>query len=174
MSTKTRATIEDLYKVEGKAELVNGEIVHMPPTGDDPSRASLAVALQLHRYARQAGRGRVHSDGVGFHVNLPPRESFSPDAAYHVGPPMGMRFTSLAVEPIRAGCGYQVVPCLPSQRYSVSACRICGDINSKPAVIPRLMRASCAASEKIITARRRGSEIAAWHCWRRMHAAIVV
>jgi hypothetical protein len=31
MSTKTRATIEDLYKVEGKAELVHGEIVTMPP-----------------------------------------------------------------------------------------------------------------------------------------------
>ena len=25
MSTKTEATIEDLYKVDGKAELVNGE-----------------------------------------------------------------------------------------------------------------------------------------------------
>ena len=33
MSTKTRATLEDLYKVEGKAELVNGEIVDMPPAG---------------------------------------------------------------------------------------------------------------------------------------------
>ena len=31
MRTNTRATIEDLYKVEGKAELVNGEIVEMPP-----------------------------------------------------------------------------------------------------------------------------------------------
>lgn len=30
MNTKTRATIEDLYKTEGKAELVNGEIVEMP------------------------------------------------------------------------------------------------------------------------------------------------
>ena len=39
MSIKTRATIEDLYKVEGKAELVNGEIVHLPPTGDDPGYA---------------------------------------------------------------------------------------------------------------------------------------
>ena len=43
MSTKTRATIEDLYKVDGKAELVNGEIVEMPPAGDDPNRASLRV-----------------------------------------------------------------------------------------------------------------------------------
>ena len=33
MSTKVEATIEDLYKVEGKAELVNGEIVEMPLTG---------------------------------------------------------------------------------------------------------------------------------------------
>src|SRR5215475_8532230 len=31
VNLKTHATIEDLYKVEGKAELVNGEIVHMPP-----------------------------------------------------------------------------------------------------------------------------------------------
>ena len=39
MDVKTRATIEDLYKVEGKAELVNGEIVKMPPAGDDPNVA---------------------------------------------------------------------------------------------------------------------------------------
>jgi hypothetical protein len=32
MSTKVEATIEDLYKAEGKAELVNGKIVHMSPT----------------------------------------------------------------------------------------------------------------------------------------------
>jgi Uma2 family endonuclease len=44
MSPKTHATIEDLYKAEGKAELVNGEIVEMPPAGDDPGRASLKVA----------------------------------------------------------------------------------------------------------------------------------
>ncbi len=45
MSNKTRATIEDLYKVEGNAELVDGEIVCMPPAGDDPHGASLNVAL---------------------------------------------------------------------------------------------------------------------------------
>ena len=36
MSTKARAAIEDLYKVEGKAEIVNGEIVEMPPADDGP------------------------------------------------------------------------------------------------------------------------------------------
>ena len=31
-------------------------------------------------------------DGVGFRVNLPHRESFSPDAAYHIGQRTGLEF----------------------------------------------------------------------------------
>ena len=92
MSIKTRATIADLYKVEGKAELVRGEIVEMPPAGDDPSFASLKIASRLLTYAEQTGRGRAYGDGTGFKVNLPHREAFSPDAAYHVGRRTGMRF----------------------------------------------------------------------------------
>ena len=92
MHSKTRATIEDLYKVEGKAELVNGEIVYMPPTGDDPGYASGEIFVYLREYAKRTRRGRAYGDGVGFHVNLPHREAFSPDAAYHIGQRMGMRF----------------------------------------------------------------------------------
>lgn len=92
MSIKTRATIEDLYKVEGQAELVHGEIVYMPPAGDDPSVAGFEIATSLRGYARHTGRGRAYPDGTGFHVNLPHREAFGPDAAYHVGPRTGMRF----------------------------------------------------------------------------------
>ena len=92
MNTKTRATLEDLYKVEGKAELVNGEIVEMPPSGDEPGRASVNVIISLHAYEKRMGTGRVYGDGTGFHVNLPHREAFSPDAAYHIGPRTGMRF----------------------------------------------------------------------------------
>jgi Uma2 family endonuclease len=92
MDTKTHATIEDLYKVEGKAELVNGEIVYMPPSGDDPGRASLRIAANLLHYEQRTGSGRAYPDGTGFHVNLPHREAFSPDAAYHMGPRTGMRF----------------------------------------------------------------------------------
>ena len=92
MSTKTRATIEDLYTVEGKAELVNGEIVEMPPAGEDPGAAGFEIAVSLRRYARRTGQGRAFPDGVGFRVRLPHRASFSPDAAYHLGPRMGMRF----------------------------------------------------------------------------------
>ena len=47
MRTKTRATIENLYKVEGKAELVNGEIVCTSPSGDEPSIAGGEIFAHL-------------------------------------------------------------------------------------------------------------------------------
>jgi hypothetical protein len=37
VSTTPRATIEDLHKVEGKAELIGGRIVHLMGTGFRPS-----------------------------------------------------------------------------------------------------------------------------------------
>jgi len=78
--------------VEGKAELVHGEIVHMPPTGDDPGYAGDEIYVSLREYAKRTKRGRAFADNKGFHVNLPHREAFSPDAAYYVGPRTGMRF----------------------------------------------------------------------------------
>jgi Uma2 family endonuclease len=92
MRIKTRATIEDLYKVEGKAELVNGEIVHMPPSGEDPGIAGGEIFVNLREHARRTRQGRAFPDGVGFHVNLPHREALVPDAAYHIAPRQGMRF----------------------------------------------------------------------------------
>ena len=93
MSTTTRpATIEDLYKVEGKAELVNGEIVHISPTGCDPGRAGDAIMVSLWQHAKLHGAGIAIGDNKAFRVNLPHRQSFSPDAAFHIGPPTGMRF----------------------------------------------------------------------------------
>ena len=92
MRTKSHVTIEDLYKVEGKAELVNGEIVEMPPAGDEPGQAGFTIAIRLREYTQQTGQGLAVPDNVGFRVNLPRRQSFSPDAAYHTGPRTGMRF----------------------------------------------------------------------------------
>ena len=92
MSIKTRATIEDLHNVEGKAELVNGEIVFMSPAGGDPGIAGGEIFASLRAYARSRRRGMALPDGVGFRVNLPHRESFSPDAAYHIGPRTGLEF----------------------------------------------------------------------------------
>jgi len=87
MSTKTEATIEDLYNVpdKGKAEIVNGELVLMPPTGVVPGRASGEVYISLRDYERRTGSGYAFPDNVGFVVNLPNRRSFSPDAAFFKG-----------------------------------------------------------------------------------------
>ena len=87
MSTKIEATIEDLYHVaeDGKAEIVNGELVLMSPTGDLPSSAAMEIAVSLRGHARRMGVGRSYGDNTGFVVDLPNRKSFSPDAAYHIG-----------------------------------------------------------------------------------------
>ena len=92
MTVQNRATIQDLHRVRGKAELVNGEIVHMSPTGDDPGYAGDEIHASLRAYARRRKRGRAYSDNKAFRVHLPHRDSFSPDAAYHLGPRTGMEF----------------------------------------------------------------------------------
>ena len=92
MSTKTEATIEDLCKVDGKAELVNGEIVLMSPTGGKPSMAARAVVLSLYEYERRTKSGYAVTDNAAFKVNLPHRKSFSPDAAFYAGGEPTMKF----------------------------------------------------------------------------------
>jgi Uma2 family endonuclease len=92
MSTKVEATIEDLYKVEGKAEIINGEVVLMPPTGGEPGFAGDEIFASLREYSRRTGTGRAVSDNKAFRVNLLHRKSFSPDAAFYVGPDPGMKF----------------------------------------------------------------------------------
>jgi Uma2 family endonuclease len=88
MPTKTQATVEDLYHVpeDGKAEIVDGELVLMSPTGDLPSSAGFEIAISLRAHARRTGVGRAYTDNAAFIVNLPNRRSFSPDAAYYIGP----------------------------------------------------------------------------------------
>jgi Uma2 family endonuclease len=93
MSTKAKATIEDLYKLpdDAKAEIVDGEIVLMSPTGDMPGRAGGSIYVSLRQ---QDGKtpGRAYPDNVGFCVSLPNRESFSPEVAWDIGPSTGMKF----------------------------------------------------------------------------------
>jgi Uma2 family endonuclease len=91
----TDQLIADLYKIEGKAEIVDGRIVLMPPTGDMPGSAAEAVTVRLREYAKKFG-GRAYGDNVAFLVELPNRKSFCPDAAYYTGPRTKMKFLSEA------------------------------------------------------------------------------
>ncbi len=94
MSTNVRATIEDLYAVpdNAKAEIVDGEIVLMSPTGAAPSYAAGEIFVSLRDYSRRRKTGRAVTDNAAFRVYLPNRESFSPDAAYYTGTSRGMKF----------------------------------------------------------------------------------
>lgn len=85
MSSKVEATIDDLYKVEGKAELVNGEIVEMSPNGGLPNFAARQITLSLVQYERQFSSGYGVGENGAVVVNLPNRKSFSPDAAFYKG-----------------------------------------------------------------------------------------
>jgi Uma2 family endonuclease len=81
-----------LYKVEGKAEIVGGEIVLMAPAGFGHGRVAFAISRSLSDYEEATGSGYAIPDNVGFVVDLPGRRSFSPDAAYFVGESSGPKF----------------------------------------------------------------------------------
>jgi Uma2 family endonuclease len=84
----TRATVDDLYGVEGKAELIGGKVVQLMSTGIRPSEVASNIYVSLRAYARQTGRGRAFNDNLGYTVPVLPsgRESFAPDASYYAGP----------------------------------------------------------------------------------------
>ena len=94
MTIPMKATIADLYQLpdHAKAELVDGELILMSPAGDLPGSASGIIYASLLAYARQTKTGRAYGDNTGFLVQLPHRQSFSPDAAYYIGKRTGMRF----------------------------------------------------------------------------------
>ncbi|MFM7316365.1 MAG: Uma2 family endonuclease [bacterium] len=88
MSTVERkpATIDDLYRVEGKAELVGGEIVHMSPSGFRHSRLIRVILDSLYQYECESRSGVALGDPCGFLCDLPNRQSFCPDVSYYTGP----------------------------------------------------------------------------------------
>ena len=93
MNMRERPVIEALYALpeHAKGEIVNGRIVMAPPTGDRPARAGGAIYVSLRLYEGETP-GRAYPDNTGYHVSLPERESFSPDASWYTGPSAGMRF----------------------------------------------------------------------------------
>lgn len=83
MIQKTRNLLDELARVEGKAEIIRGEIVRMSPAGGLHGIAAGIIFESLRRHQKRHGGGTAFPDNVGFLVDLPDRESFSPDAAWH-------------------------------------------------------------------------------------------
>jgi len=86
------ATPEDLYRVEGKAELVDGRIVHMSPTGFRPNRSASRIWRSLDEYETAIGGGYAVGENAAFVLHTPKLRTFSPDAAWWVGTPVAAEF----------------------------------------------------------------------------------
>jgi Uma2 family endonuclease len=94
------ATLEDLWEVEGKAELVDGRLILMSPSGSVHNLAARNLALRLTHYEWENGGGYAYVDGICFVAST--RRTFSPDAAWYRGPDYGEKVVqgvpALAVE----------------------------------------------------------------------------
>lgn len=91
MSTQTVpcATLDDLMKVEGKAELINGRIVTFMPSGFLPGEVALNITVALRNYVAAGGQGRAVADPIGYALDKPlpsGRQSICPDSSYYTGP----------------------------------------------------------------------------------------
>lgn len=87
MIQKASSALEQLRDTPGKAEIINGKVVLMSPAGYRHNRKSNRIVRSLEDHEHQQGRGVAFSDNLGFIVDLPNRESFSPDAGWLVNPP---------------------------------------------------------------------------------------
>ena len=88
-ATQTLATLDDLARGDGKAELIAGRIVHLMPSGDAPTEVAFEIAVHLREYARLRRVGVAFPDAIGYALTTPlpnGRQSFSPDASFYVGP----------------------------------------------------------------------------------------
>ncbi len=85
------ALFDQLANTEGKAEIIHGKIGLMSPTGPWPGYAADEIYCALRAYVRRTGSGIACADRKIFRVNLPNRQSFSPDAAYFTGTKRAMK-----------------------------------------------------------------------------------
>jgi Uma2 family endonuclease len=146
------ATIDDLYRVpdNGKAEIVEGKLVLMSPTGYAPGRAGGLIFASLLQYSRRKRTGHAVPDNVGFVVKLPRRLSFSPDAAFFTQkPPSGLKFVegapAFAVEVRSDGdYGASAEKRLAAKRrdYFAAGTDVVWDVDLKAAEVVRCYRAS--------------------------------
>ena len=158
MTTKTEATLEDLYAVrdDGKAEIVNGELILLSPTGDKPGWAGDEIFANLRFYVRMTSFGRAVSDNKGFIANLPHRKSFSPDAAFYTGRPGGMKYfpdVPVFAAEIRSENDYgpKAEQEMGDKRadYFAAGCRVVWDVDLLSADVVRVYRAEAQAKPTI-------------------------
>ena len=83
-----QATIAELYRTEGRAELIDGRIILYPPTGFTTSEVKGNIFCSLRDHAKQSGEGRAFSTALAYVIPRLSngRESFCADTSYYRGP----------------------------------------------------------------------------------------
>ena len=164
MTTRISSTIGALYGVRdnAKAEIVEGELVLMSPTGGLPGLAVTAIAASLRAHQRRHGGGHAFGDNVGFLIRLAHRESISPDAAWFTGPVRGLEFLegapAFAAEVRSKGdCGPKAEEEMAAKRadYFAAGTLVVWDVDLMGEEVVRVYRAD---SPLAPTAYRRGAQ----------------
>jgi Uma2 family endonuclease len=152
--------IEALSQEKGKAEIVDGRIVRMSPAGWRHGRASMAIAISLRAHERSHGGGHAVGDNVGFLVDLPRRQSFSPDAAWSIAAARGLDFVETApafAAEIRSkddyGSAAEKQMAAKRAEYFAAGTLVVWDVDLLGEIVIRAYRAS---TPDIVTAYRRG------------------
>jgi Uma2 family endonuclease len=80
--------MEDLYREEGRAELIGGKIVRLGPSGHFPSEVAgnILVSLRSHEKAGHPGKAYISKLAYVVPKLSSGRESFSPSVSFHLGP----------------------------------------------------------------------------------------
>lgn len=63
--SQAAATLDELYRVAGKAELIGGRIVPIIPTGRRPNLVAGRIYRSLAGHVENLGRGEVYTDNMG-------------------------------------------------------------------------------------------------------------
>jgi Uma2 family endonuclease len=153
------ATVKDLYRVPGKAEIVGGKLVVMTPAGGTHGYAAGEIFASLREHARRSGHGIAIGDNVGFLVGLPNRRSFCPDAAFWTGGPLTETFLegapAFAVEvrsPEEYGPSAERALAAKRADYFAAGTLVVWDVDLREAIV----RAYRASEPKTSTAHHRG------------------
>jgi Uma2 family endonuclease len=77
------ATIEDLRRTKLKAEIVNGEMLVIGPSGSGPAIAMGNILFSLHQHERQHGGGEAMTSRFAYIVDLPHRQALCPDVSWN-------------------------------------------------------------------------------------------
>jgi Uma2 family endonuclease len=81
------ATLSDLFRIKGKAELIDNRIVCYPLMGHAPAQVKTEILVALDRYSEAHPGTEVFGCVVYAVLPLPSgRQSFCPDALFHRGP----------------------------------------------------------------------------------------